>query len=86
MATVDAARAAWERMGRVACVLEQRLALQLEVSVVVCRGRDGATATFPVAENEHRGGILAVSDRSGAHRGQPRAACARRRRDDRRAR
>ena len=61
VATVDAARAAWERMGRVACVLEQRLALQLEVSVVVCRGRDGATATFPVAENEHRGGILAVS-------------------------
>ncbi len=31
------------------------------MSVVVCRGRDGATATFPVAENEHRGGILAVS-------------------------
>ncbi len=48
-------------MGRVPCVLEQRLPLQLEVSVVVCRGRDGATTTFPVAENEHRGGILAVS-------------------------
>jgi 5-(carboxyamino)imidazole ribonucleotide synthase len=48
-------------MGCVPCVLEQRLPLQLEVSVVVCRGRDGATTTFPVAENEHRGGILAVS-------------------------
>ena len=61
VATVDQARAAWERMGRVACVLEQRLALEREVSVVVCRGRDGATTTFPVSENEHRGGILAVS-------------------------
>jgi 5-(carboxyamino)imidazole ribonucleotide synthase len=61
VATLEAARGAWERMGRVPCVLEQRLPLQLEVSVVVCRGRDGATTTFPVAENEHRGGILAVS-------------------------
>ena len=61
VATVDEARAAWERMGRVACVLEQRLALEREVSVVVCRGRDGATTTFPVSENEHRAGILAVS-------------------------
>src|SRR5512135_2201728 len=61
VASVDEARAAWQRMGRVACVLERMLPLQLEVSVVVCRGRDGATATFPVSENEHRGGILAVS-------------------------
>jgi 5-(carboxyamino)imidazole ribonucleotide synthase len=61
VADLDEARAAWVRMGRVPCVLEQRLPLQLEVSVVVCRGRDGATATFPVAENAHRGGILAVS-------------------------
>jgi 5-(carboxyamino)imidazole ribonucleotide synthase len=61
VASVAEARAAWERMGRVACVLEQRLSLEREVSVVVCRGRDGATTTFPVSENEHRGGILAVS-------------------------
>jgi 5-(carboxyamino)imidazole ribonucleotide synthase len=61
VATLEEARAAWQRMGSVPCVLEQLLPLQQEVSVVVCRGRDGATATFPVAENEHRGGILAVS-------------------------
>jgi 5-(carboxyamino)imidazole ribonucleotide synthase len=61
VATPDEARAAWQRMGGVPCVLEQRLPLQQEVSVVVCRGHDGATATFPVSENEHRGGILAVS-------------------------
>jgi 5-(carboxyamino)imidazole ribonucleotide synthase len=48
-------------MKRVPCVLEQLLSLQREVSVVVCRARDGSTVTFPVAENEHRGGILAAS-------------------------
>jgi 5-(carboxyamino)imidazole ribonucleotide synthase len=61
VASIDEVRAAWQRMGRVSCVLEQRLPLRLELSVVVCRGRDGGTATFPVAENEHRGGILAAS-------------------------
>lgn len=53
--------AAWQSMGRAAAVLEKRLALRLELSVIVCRGRDGESATFPVAENVHRGGILAVS-------------------------
>jgi phosphoribosylaminoimidazole carboxylase (NCAIR synthetase) len=48
-------------LGRVPCVLEQRLALALELSVVVARTRDGAVSTFPVAENAHRDGILAVS-------------------------
>ena len=61
VASVDHARAAWLAMGRVSCVLEQKLALEREVSVIVARGRDGATVTFPVAENTHRGGILAVS-------------------------
>jgi 5-(carboxyamino)imidazole ribonucleotide synthase len=61
VATLADARNAWDGMQRVPCILEQLLPLRQEVSVVVCRGRDGATATFPVAENEHRGGILAVS-------------------------
>jgi 5-(carboxyamino)imidazole ribonucleotide synthase len=52
---------AWATLGRVSCVLEQRLALKREVSCIVCRGADGELATFPLAENEHRGGILAVS-------------------------
>jgi 5-(carboxyamino)imidazole ribonucleotide synthase len=59
--SVAEARAAWQALGGVPCVLERRLDLALELSVVVARGRDGATVTFPVAENEHRGGILAVS-------------------------
>lgn len=52
---------AFRAMGGVECVLEKRLALKLEVSVIVCRGLDGETKTFPVSENVHRNGILAVS-------------------------
>ncbi len=42
-------------------MLEQRLALDYEVSVIVARGRSGASITLPVQENEHRDGILAVT-------------------------
>lgn len=56
-----AARAAWTGFERVPCVLERQLALELEVSVVVARGADGASVAFAVAENRHRHGILDVS-------------------------
>jgi 5-(carboxyamino)imidazole ribonucleotide synthase len=46
---------------QVPCVLERLLALELEISVVLARSADGATAAFPVAENRHSGGILDVS-------------------------
>ena len=59
--TVDAVRAAWRAMGSVPCVLEKKVPLRLEVSVVACRAADGTAVTFPIAENEHRGGILATS-------------------------
>ncbi len=49
---------AFARFGRVACVLEERLALETELSVVLARGDDGAVAAFPVGENRHRDGIL----------------------------
>ena len=49
---------AFERLGRVACVLEERLALETELSVVLARGADGEVAAFPVGENRHRDGIL----------------------------
>lgn len=48
-------------LGGVPCVLEQRLALAKEVSVVVARARDGGAQAYPVSENEHRDGILARS-------------------------
>jgi 5-(carboxyamino)imidazole ribonucleotide synthase len=56
-----AALEAFRAMGGVSCVLEQRLPLALEVSVLVARGFDGEARAWPVAENEHRGGILALS-------------------------
>jgi 5-(carboxyamino)imidazole ribonucleotide synthase len=52
------AAAAFAALGKVACVLEERLALETELSVVLARGDDGAVATFPVGENRHRNGIL----------------------------
>ncbi len=56
--TAADAAPAFDRLGRVACVLEERLALESEVSVVLARGDDGAVAAFPVGENRHRDGIL----------------------------
>jgi 5-(carboxyamino)imidazole ribonucleotide synthase len=56
----DAVRA-FQRFGGVPCVLEERLALECELSVVLARGVDGDVASFPVAENQHRDGILETS-------------------------
>ncbi len=50
--------AAWKR---VPCVLEERLALELEISVILARAADGRIEAFPVAENRHAGGILDVT-------------------------
>jgi 5-(carboxyamino)imidazole ribonucleotide synthase len=55
---VPSGRAAFEWFGGVACVLEERLVLETELSVVLARGEDGAVAAFPVGENRHRDGIL----------------------------
>ncbi len=52
---------AFERFGGVPCVLEALLQLECELSVIVTRGADGDTSTFPVAENRHVGGILETS-------------------------
>lgn len=46
---------------REACVLEARVPLATEVSVVVARGVDGAVATFPVLENAHVDHVLDVT-------------------------
>jgi 5-(carboxyamino)imidazole ribonucleotide synthase len=52
---------AWAQLGQVPCVLEQRLPLLMECSVIVARGHDGAMVHFPVQNNLHRDGILAVT-------------------------
>lgn len=43
------------------CVLEQRLSLDYEVSVVLARDENGKVACFPTGENQHTRGILDVS-------------------------
>jgi 5-(carboxyamino)imidazole ribonucleotide synthase len=53
--------AAWDGLGRVPAVLEAKLPLDCEVSVILARDASGRTAVFPVAENRHRRGILDVS-------------------------
>ena len=50
--------AAFERFGAVPCVLERKLDLTLEVSVVLARGDDGTVVPFPAGENVHVNGIL----------------------------
>ena len=54
----DGVAAAWEELGRVPCIVERRVDLDVEVSVVIARSADGAIATYPVAENVHVDGIL----------------------------
>lgn len=53
--------AAWDALQRVPCVLEQRLSLAHEISVIVARGADGRCVHLPVQQNLHRDGILAVT-------------------------
>ncbi len=53
--------AAWAALGGTPCLLEQRLPLRYEISVVVARGADGSQVHLPVQQNLHREGILAVT-------------------------
>ena len=55
---------AWERLGRPAdspLLAERELVFEVELSVVVARAADGATAAFPIARNLHDAGILVES-------------------------
>jgi 5-(carboxyamino)imidazole ribonucleotide synthase len=52
---------AFARMGSVPCLLEGFLPLEREVSVVLARNTADEVAFFPVAENQHRHGILDIS-------------------------
>jgi len=49
---------AWIALGRGACVVEQAMPLDAEISVIVARTGDGRMAVYDVAENVHVDGIL----------------------------
>jgi 5-(carboxyamino)imidazole ribonucleotide synthase len=53
--------AAYASLGGVPCVLERRLALAAEVSVIVARAADGTVVDLPVQQNVHANGILAAT-------------------------
>lgn len=54
----DETLAAFKTLNQVECVLEQRVDLACEISVILARNVTGAADCFPVAENIHRKGIL----------------------------
>ncbi len=58
VATRDEAAAAFAAQRGAPCVLERRIDLACEVSVIVARRESGEACTWPVAENLHRDGIL----------------------------
>jgi 5-(carboxyamino)imidazole ribonucleotide synthase len=49
---------AWSELGGVPLVLESHVPFDRELSVLSVRGRDGATACWPLIENHHESGIL----------------------------
>jgi 5-(carboxyamino)imidazole ribonucleotide synthase len=49
---------AWPAMGGSLLILECFIGFARELSVIAVRGRDGATACYPLVENHHEGGIL----------------------------
>jgi 5-(carboxyamino)imidazole ribonucleotide synthase len=57
----DELSAAYNQISAQACVLEKKVDLAMEVSVVLCRSEAGDVDCFPVAQNEHRNGILDLS-------------------------
>jgi 5-(carboxyamino)imidazole ribonucleotide synthase len=61
VSSASEALSAWRGMGEAPCVLERRMALDMELSVVLVRAADGDTRLYPAAENRHRHGILELS-------------------------
>jgi 5-(carboxyamino)imidazole ribonucleotide synthase len=56
--TLAEARSAFEQLGNTACVLEEMVDLEREISVILARSINGLTAVYPVGENRHVNGIL----------------------------
>lgn len=59
--TASDLEATFQSLGTVPCVLETKIDLKCEVSVVVARTGSGETVVYPVIQNWHRDGILVRS-------------------------
>jgi len=56
-----ALQAAWQALKQVPCVLEKQLPLAFELSLLVARNAAGDVVNFPLQQNLHRDGILALT-------------------------
>jgi len=56
--TLDDVISAFNNMGCCACIVEKKINLAMEVSVIIACGQDGEITPFPIAENVHTNGIL----------------------------
>ncbi|MCP5246861.1 MAG: 5-(carboxyamino)imidazole ribonucleotide synthase, partial [Burkholderiales bacterium] len=54
-------KAAFDDLNAEPCVLEKKLPLKYEISVILARAANGDMESFPVIENQHVNGILDVS-------------------------
>ena len=61
VASLSEAVEAYESLHGVECIWERLVPLQCEVSVIVARNARTDSVAFPVVENQHRDGILAVT-------------------------
>ena len=59
--TPEQAHAAFDELGNIPCVLEERVEIQRELSVLLARSSQGEVAVYPLAENVHVHGILDTS-------------------------
>jgi 5-(carboxyamino)imidazole ribonucleotide synthase len=59
--SLQQAQQAFQDSGAVECVLEKKIELRKEVSVIVARNQQGESAVYTVAENQHRNGILHIT-------------------------
>jgi 5-(carboxyamino)imidazole ribonucleotide synthase len=53
--------AAWEAMHKRPAILEAWVEYEAELSVIIARGPDGATAAYDIPRNHHEGGVLRTS-------------------------
>lgn len=61
VADLKRAHDAFLELGERPCILEKKVDLNCELSVVVVRSESGKIASYPVAQNEHKDGILHTS-------------------------
>jgi 5-(carboxyamino)imidazole ribonucleotide synthase len=68
------AEAAWEIVAGAACLLEAHIDFEAEFSILLCRGEDGETVTWPAPLNRQSGGILERSEVPAPHALAPQIA------------